>query len=255
MTDSSRDTTALLGEALGAADPSVRLRAALHAGTRPDPGLIDPLIARCAVEPDFYVRDMLTWALTRQPPERTVPLLVSVLNDDAAPPQAHAQALHTLSKIGDRSAWNVIGPRFLNSPDDDIARAAWRAAVALVPDGQAPALAGTLAARFGAGGFERRRSLSRALAALGAPGAAAAEAATHSPDPRVVAHAEATLRLVADPDAAFDDHVAAAWRLLAPGAGVDVAEDAVVESDAEHPDDAAEHPDDAAGRSDGAESR
>lgn len=52
-------------EALAGGNSSTRLKAALAIGTRPQPGVVDVLVARCAVEPDFFVRDMLTWALTR----------------------------------------------------------------------------------------------------------------------------------------------------------------------------------------------
>ncbi|CAM5482610.1 HEAT repeat protein OS=Streptomyces griseomycini OX=66895 GN=FHS37_003749 PE=4 SV=1 [Streptomyces griseomycini] len=41
--------------------PAVRLRTALAAGAAPDPRFVDELVERCAVEPDFHVRDMLTW--------------------------------------------------------------------------------------------------------------------------------------------------------------------------------------------------
>lgn len=51
--------------ALTAAAESVRLKVALAIGSDPEPGLLDILVERCAVESDFYVRDMLTWALTR----------------------------------------------------------------------------------------------------------------------------------------------------------------------------------------------
>ena len=77
-----------LREALAAMDPSRRLRAALDAGTRPRPEDAAVLVERCAREPDFFVRDMLTWALTRHPASRTVPLLVAEL---ASPvPQARS---------------------------------------------------------------------------------------------------------------------------------------------------------------------
>ena len=83
--------------ALAAGDESTRLKAALAIGSNPEPDLVDTLVARCAIEPDFYVRDMLTWALTRLPPEITMPRLLAELRSKRA--QARSQALHTLSKI------------------------------------------------------------------------------------------------------------------------------------------------------------
>jgi hypothetical protein len=53
--------------ALAARDESTRLKAALAISSNPEPGLVDTLIARCAIKPNFYVRDMLKWALTRFP--------------------------------------------------------------------------------------------------------------------------------------------------------------------------------------------
>lgn len=82
---------------------SVRMRAALAVGTTPDPRFVDKLIERCAIEPDSFVRDMLTWALTRHPASMTLPELLGEVRSERA--QARSQALHTLSKIGDRQAW------------------------------------------------------------------------------------------------------------------------------------------------------
>ena len=75
---------AQLVDARTAGDPSRRLRAALAAGTRPDPRLTDTLVDQCAVEPDFFVRAMLTWALCRLPTETTVPRLVRELGSNTA---------------------------------------------------------------------------------------------------------------------------------------------------------------------------
>ena len=59
---------------MSAQDSSVRLHAALAVDSVPDPDLLETLDERCAVEPDFFVRDMLTWALTRLSPENTLRL-------------------------------------------------------------------------------------------------------------------------------------------------------------------------------------
>jgi HEAT repeat protein len=198
--------------ALGSGDPSVRLQAALAIGTTPDPRSVDALVERCAVEPEFFVRDMLTWALTRHPSSTTVPRLVAELRSERA--QARSQALHTLSKIGDRRAWPAITRAVLTDADDEVARSAWRAAVLLVPEGEEPALAEVLATQLGRGGRETQRSLGRALVALGEVAVPVLRAATGDPDPRVRRHAVAVERLLRDPDAGFEPDVEEAKRIV-----------------------------------------
>ncbi|MET9531853.1 HEAT repeat domain-containing protein [Streptomyces sp. NPDC006649] len=195
--------------------PSVRLRAALAAGTTPDPRFVDKLVERCAIEPEFLVRDMLTWALTRHPVSMTLPGLLHEVRSERA--QARSQALHTLSKIGDRQAWPAITRTLLSDADDEVARSAWRAAVVLVPEGEESALATVLATQLGRGGRETRRSLSRALVALGEVVLPALRAATTAPGPDVRAHALATERLLRDPDAGFECAVEEAKRVVALG--------------------------------------
>ncbi|WP_051799967.1 HEAT repeat domain-containing protein [Catenuloplanes japonicus] len=190
-----------LSEMLSSGNSSVRLKAALAVGTRAHAGVADVLVARCAVEPDFFVRDMLTWALTRLPQDVTVPRLLTELRSPVA--QARSQALHTLSKIGDPETWPAITPALLHDADDEVARTAWRTAVALVPADEAQALAGELAAEFGRGERDVWRSLSRSLVTLGDEAEPAIALATTHPDPAVRAHARATARLLHDPEAAF----------------------------------------------------
>lgn len=186
--------------ALSSDDESVRLKAALAIGSEPEPGLVDALVERCAVEPDFYVRDMLTWALTRMPPALTVPKLLAELQSERA--QARSQALHTLSKIKDARAWPAIKQSLLRDRDDAVAQSAWRAAVVLVPKGKEPYLAQQLAGQLGRGGPDLQLSLSRALVALGeAAIGPVLDKATASKDPVVRVHADATRRLLRDPDA------------------------------------------------------
>lgn len=206
---------ARLLDALAAGNSSTRLKAALAIGTHPEPGFVDVLVERCAIEPDPFVRDMLTWALTRLPSQTTVPKLRAELRSGRA--QARSQALHTMSKIGDRTAWPAITRSLLHDADDEVARSAWRAAVVLVPDGEKEALAAELAAQLGRGDREVRLSLSRALVALGdVVEPVLATAMTHH-DPMVRAHASATKRLLRDPDAAFELAVDEARRVVALG--------------------------------------
>ncbi|WUU93844.1 HEAT repeat domain-containing protein [Spirillospora sp. NBC_01491] len=194
---------------------SVRLRAALAVGTAPDPRFIDMLIERCAIEPEFHVRDTLTWALTRHSSSLTVPRLLDEVRSERA--QARSQALHTLSKIGDRQAWPAITRALLSDADDEVARSAWRAAVVLVPEGEERDLAAVLSTQLGRGERETQLSLSRALIALGEAILPILRAATTDLAPRVRAHAIATERLWRDPDAGFEFAIEEAKRVVALG--------------------------------------
>jgi hypothetical protein len=141
-----------------------------------------------------------------------VPLLLEETRSRV--PQARSQALHTLSKIGDPRGWGAVTPR-LRDRDDEVARSAWRAAVALVPEGEEAGLAKALSTQLGRGDRQVQLSLSRALAALGEAAAAVLAAAASHGDAHVCAHAMATERLMRDPDEAFDAAIFEAKRIIA----------------------------------------
>lgn len=190
---------------------STRLKEVLAMGSRPHPDQVGTLVSRCATEPDFYVRDMLTWALTRHPPELVVPRLLAELHSPIA--QARSQALHTLSKIKDASTWPAITSALLRDADDEVAKSAWRAAVILVPDGQKKDLAVQLGSQLGRGDRQVHLSLSRSLIALGEEAIAPVlRAAMAGNDAAVRAHAIATEKLLRNPDAAFTTDVDEARR-------------------------------------------
>jgi HEAT repeat protein len=205
-----------LTEALLDPRSSVRLRAVMAAGTHPDPADVDVLVEQCAVEPDFFVRDMLTWALVRQDADAVVQRVLPELDRDL--PQARSQALHTLSKIGDRSAWPRVRA-LLRDPDDEVLRAAWRTAVVLVPDDTAEraALARTLAVHLGQGSRETRLSLTRALVALGEDAVGPVLDDARDGDAAVREHVADVERLLHDPDAASDLAIERARREVALG--------------------------------------
>ena len=210
-----------LAEALVADDPSVRLRAALAIGTDPDAGLLEALVERCAVEPDPFVRDTLSWALTRLPAGTTLPRVRREL--DSPRPRARSQALHTLSKVGERSTWAWITPGLLRDPDDEVARTSWRAAVGLAPDQGRGGLAEELVSQLGRGDGAVHRSLSRALVELGEVVLPALRRAAAAADPAVAEHARVTELLLRDPDAGYEAALAEARRLtsLRGGEAVD----------------------------------
>jgi len=168
---STNASEANLVTALGADDESTRLKAALAAGSNADPGLVDTLVARCAIEPDFR----------------------------------------------DARAWPAITRSLLCDSDDNVAQSAWRAAVVLVPDDQKSGLAVELAAQLGRGDRGTQLSLSRALISLGeAVIEPVLQRARASDDLGVRAHADATERLLRDPNAGFQHAINQVKRILAP---------------------------------------
>ncbi|MFJ8048358.1 HEAT repeat domain-containing protein [Streptomyces luteogriseus] len=201
--------------ALSAEDSSVRLQTALAVGSNPDPVFLEMLVDRCAVEPDFFVRDMLSWALTRLPPEITLPRLRRELDSERT--QARSQALHTLSKIGDKSTWAWVTRDMLRDADDEVARTAWRVAVVLVPEDEKKDLADELVVQLGRGDRKVQLSLSRALVDLGDVIKPALERVAESSDPAVAAHARATALLRQHPETAFDAAIDEAKRVVALG--------------------------------------
>ena len=201
MTNEALAPADRLATALAADESSARLQAALTAGTHPDASYLEVLLERCAIEPDFYVRDMLTWALTRLPRELVLRRVAE--EAAAASPQARSQALHTLSKLAEPSSYETITSGHLHDADDEVARAAWRTAAGLVPYGERGVLARELALELGRGDLTVMRSLSRAFAELGEAGEPALHAATIGESEVAAKHARATLRLLEDPEATF----------------------------------------------------
>jgi HEAT repeat protein len=202
-----------LREALRRPDASARLQAALTAGTSPHPAYVEVLVERCRDEPDFFVRDMLTWALTRQDRDRTVTRLLPELSSPSA--RARSQALHTMSKIGDQRTWPALRDDLLTDVDVEVARAAWRTAAGLVPSGEEPELARKLVTQLGRGDADTQRSLSRAFAVLGDVVEPIVAAEVENADPAVGAHAAATLAIMADPETGFESAITEAKRVVA----------------------------------------
>ena len=150
---------------LDSPDQSVRLKAALAAGTYPEDEFIEILISQCAIEPDFFVRDTLSWALMRNDVSKVVRYLETELQSSNN--QAKSQAIHTLSKIGDKANYRLITDEMLFDSDDFIAATAWRVASVLVPDDQKPELVKKLITQLGRGDSDTQFGLTRFLCALG----------------------------------------------------------------------------------------
>jgi HEAT repeat protein len=182
---------ATLQEHLNSPDQSVRLKAALAAGTYPNPDQIKILIQQCASESDFFVRDTLSWALMRHDQKSVVDHLKVELNSENT--QARSQALHTLSKIGDKENYALITRELLLDPDDFVASTAWRSASVLVPEKDKPALVELLISQLGRGDSDTQFALTRFLCAIGQPIIAPLKQAAQSSDEVIRTQAEITL--------------------------------------------------------------
>ena len=182
---------ATLQELLNSPNQSVRLRAALSAGTFPNPDQIEILVSQCASESDFFVRDTLSWALMRHDQTSVVAQLKIELKSENS--QARSQALHTLSKIGDKENYTLITRDLLLDSDDFVASTAWRSASVLVPDADKPALVELLISQLGRGDSDTQFGLTRFLCAIGEPIVAPLMQAAQSADEIVRTQAEFTL--------------------------------------------------------------
>jgi HEAT repeat protein len=182
---------ATLQELLNSPNQSVRLKAALAAGTYPNPNQVEILISQCANESDFFVRDTLSWALMRHDQKSVVEQLKIELKSQN--PQARSQALHTLSKIGDKENYELITRDLLLDSDDFVAATAWRSASVLVPDADKSALVEILISQLGRGDSDTQFGLTRFLCAIGQPIVAPLMQAAQSADETVRTQAEFTL--------------------------------------------------------------
>jgi HEAT repeat protein len=176
---------------LESSDKSVRLQAALAAGTYPDPEFIEVLVSQCAHESDFFVRDTLSWALIRNDIPKVVDCLRSELMSENA--QAKSQALHTLTKIGDKQFYSLITNEHLLDSNDKVAVTAWRAASVLAPESEISSLTKILITQLGRGDSDVQFDLTRFLCALGNLIIGPLTEATKSPKEEISVHANFTL--------------------------------------------------------------
>ena len=182
---------ATLKSMLASPDQSIRLQAALTAGTFPEPEYIEVLVEQCAFEQDFFVRDTMSWALMRNDRDQVVSRLKIELK--SSNPQAKSQAIHTFSKIGDKKNYELITDEMLFHENELVASTSWRAAVALVPDGEKLGLITKLITQLGRGDSDLQFGLTRSLCNLGNLIVEPLKLASKSESEEVRMHAEFTL--------------------------------------------------------------
>lgn len=175
-------------------DKNVRIRAALDLGAAQHRAALPDLIERLGHEPDFFVRENLTWAVVRMGADAVPPLLELLENPDAA---TRLQAVHTLSKLAEPASAVALG-QAVNDPEDEVAR---KAIFALGQLGH-PAALGTLVAQVGHPDAERRNTLSTALVEFGQAALSPLQALLQHPEAQRRAHAAEILGLLGESAAA-----------------------------------------------------
>lgn len=173
-------------------DPSVRQRAALWLGTHADASIAQELVSLLVAEPDFYVRETLTWAVVTRS-DATYPLLVAEL---AGQGDQRAQVLHALSKIRRPESVAEILP-LTDDADDAVAAKAWWALGRIGTPGAVAALLDHL----GDTDDVRRRQLTRALEQAGDAAVEGLAERLGDPEPSVRRHAAEALLGIGDPAA------------------------------------------------------
>lgn len=140
-------------------DKNMRQRAAVALGTLADEAAGPALVARLRDEPDFFVRDTVTWAVTRL--GGATRELVEALAESDDPATA-AQALHVLGKIASPLSIPTLG-RHTGDRDAGVAAKA-RTAIARIGG---PAGIPLLTRHLGQGGQSEQNQLTTDLATAG----------------------------------------------------------------------------------------
>lgn len=166
-------------------DRDVRQAAALDLGTIAAPAAAQALVARLGFEQDFFVRDTLSWALTRIPDAATPLLLNSLAETDTA---SRVQVLHVLSKIADPATTKAIVALTADTDSAVASKARW--ALTRIAD---PTIIPALAVHLGAGDSTHQNDLTRDLASFGAAAVPVLVAALTSDEPSVRRHAAEVL--------------------------------------------------------------
>ena len=167
-------------------DKDVRQQAAVALGQVPHAELADELAELLWSEPDFFVRETLTWVLVRTPQESAA-AAVSALTSSRSPDSTRLQALHLLSKIADPIAVDAASAvaGLLDHENPLVAdKARWTLARIGGPEA-VPALV----AQLGEADAAARDSLTTALAQLGASAVGPLVGSLSAADPLVRSHA------------------------------------------------------------------
>ncbi len=141
-------------------DKDIRQAAALDLGTSANTAAAQALVTRLGTEQDFFVRDTLSWAITRIADAAIPILLNAVAGSDTA---TRVQALHVLSKIASPTTTDAILALTADEDPGVSSKARW--ALTRIAD---PKVIPALAVHLGTGDSTSQNDLTRDLASFGA---------------------------------------------------------------------------------------
>ncbi|MFI1369000.1 HEAT repeat domain-containing protein [Streptomyces griseochromogenes] len=183
-----------MSQKLSDPDRSVRNTAALAIGSQFETELADVLVEALWAELDFFVRETMTWSVTRLE-EATRPAVLAAAAPDRSS-EVRVQALHVLSKFANPETVDAVLP-YITDADEEVARKA-RWALGRI---QEPRAVPHLVALLGAHDLEVRNALTSDVAAFGAAAVPALVEALGSGDDVVRRHAADILCYIGHPDA------------------------------------------------------
>ncbi|GCB51564.1 FOG: HEAT repeat [Streptomyces sp. NL15-2K] len=172
----------------------MRNTAALAIGSQFESGYANELVEALWTEPDFFVRETMTWAVTRLE-EATRPAVLAAIEPDRSP-EVRVQALHVVSKFANPETVDAVLP-YITDPDEAVARKA-RWALGRIRE---PRAVPHLVALLGDHGLEERNALTDDVAAFGSAAVPSLVEALRSDDQVVRRHAADILCYIGHPDA------------------------------------------------------
>ncbi|WP_328334777.1 MULTISPECIES: HEAT repeat domain-containing protein [unclassified Streptomyces] len=173
----------------------MRNAAALEIGKQREIGCGNSLVEALWREPDFFVRETMTWAVTRLE-EATRPAVLAAITVDQSS-EVRVQALHVVSKFANPETADAVLPH-IKDPDELVARKA-RWALGRIREPRAvPHLIALLGDH---GREEERNALTDDVAAFGSAAVPALVRALGSDDQVVRRHAADILCYIGHPDA------------------------------------------------------
>ncbi|AXH97120.1 HEAT repeat domain-containing protein [Ornithinimicrobium avium] len=174
-------------------DKDVRQQGAIALGQLADPRLAPRIADLLWQESDVFVRETLTWVLTRTPAAATKEAAAQLHNPDA---EIRLQALHLLSKVADPGSVAVVA-QHIDDPDPAVAdKARW--ALARIKD---PSVIPLLVDRLGATELTVRDGITATLSQFGAPAVPTVAAALEHQAATVRSHAADVLCFIGAPAA------------------------------------------------------